>query len=193
LLDPDDILSKVTYALTNPVKDHLVEHAEQWPGASSLQANLEGHEITAVRPRHFFKQGRGQPESLTLKCERPSAFKAISEDEWRELLTERIRAVEEAAAAERRTRGFRVLGRREVLRQNPTDRPSSDEPRRVLNPTVAGMNKWRRAEAIQRNKTFLAAYRAARDLWQSGFDTVFPAGTYWLRLFAGVPVWADAS
>jgi len=34
----------------------------------------------------------------------------------------------------------------------------------------------------------LAAYRVARDLWRVGAAVIFPAGTYWLRKFAGVSV-----
>jgi hypothetical protein len=57
-----------------------------------------------------------------------------------------------------------------------------------LSPRVASVNRWARIEALQRSKAFLAAYRAARDLWKAGIAALFPAGTYWLRRFAGVPV-----
>jgi len=52
-------------------------------------------------------------------------------------------------------------------------------PRRQLSPRVASKNKWRRIEALQRNKAWLAAYRAAFARLRAGFgDAVFPAGTY---------------
>jgi hypothetical protein len=188
LLDPEDVLSKMTYALTNPVKDHLVERAEQWPGASSRRANLDGRAIHAHRPWRFFRKDGVQPESVTLSCARPPGFEHLERDEWKALLEKRIRAVEVAAAEDRRDRGRRIFGRSQILRQRPTDRPQSREPRRQINPRVASLNKWARLEALQRNKTFMAAYRVARDLWQAGFDAVFPVGTYWLRRFAGVPI-----
>ena len=59
------------------------------------------------------------------------------------------------------------------------------------NPHVASANKWARIEALQRNKAFLAAYRTARDLWKAGVAAIFPAGTYWLRKFAGGTVEED--
>ncbi len=37
---PEDQLNKLIYTLTNPVKDHLVAKATDWPGASSLGAQL---------------------------------------------------------------------------------------------------------------------------------------------------------
>jgi len=191
LLGSDDILAKITYALTNPVKDHLIERAEQWPGASSLRANLDGRPLYVRRPAHFFRKEGGLPESVTLKCERPPGLEGLSDAEWRAQLRDRIAAVESGAAKEREGEDRRVLGRAQVLRQRPTDRPQSHESRRGMSPRVAGMNKWARIEAIQRNQVFQAAYRTARDLWQAGFDAVFPVGTYWLRRFAGVPVEAE--
>jgi putative transposase len=188
LMDPEDILSKTTYALGNPVKDHLVKRANQWPGATSVRANLDGKTLEAHRPRHFFRADGAQPESVTLTCVRPPGFENTCHVEWRAQLESRLRAVEVAAAKERRLRRMHLLGRDQVLRQRPTDHPSSAEPRRQLSPRVAAVNKWARIEALQRNKAFIAAYRAARTLWQAGLDAVFPNGTYWLRRFAGVPV-----
>ena len=188
LPQPDDVLAKMTYALTNPVKDHIVERADQWPGASSLRANLDDRTLAARRPPRFFRKDGALPEVVTLRCVRPPGFEQLAQHEWRALLVERIRGVEQTAAKERRAEGRRILGRADVLRQRPTDRPGSREPRRQLSPRVASANRWAREEALQRNKTFLASYRAARDLWQSGLDALFPVGTYWLRRFAGVPV-----
>jgi len=188
LPDPQDILAKMTYTLTNPVKDHIVERADQWPGATSLRANLDGRPLTARRPPRFFRKDGDLPEVVTLRCVRAPGFEHLGQSEWGTLLAERVRGVEQAAAKQRQTEGRRILGRAEVLRQRPAGRPVSHEPRRQLSPRVASTNKWARAEALQRNKLFIATYRAAHDLWQAGLDVVFPVGTYWLRRFAGVPI-----
>jgi REP element-mobilizing transposase RayT len=193
LADAEATLARITYALTNPVKDHLVERADQWPGASSLHANLDDMALHAHRPRNFFRKDGALPETIRLVCIRPPGFETLSHNDWRTLLSDRIRAVEVKAIGDRRQDNRHILGRAAVLRQRPTERPRSHEPRRQLSPRVASINKWARIEAIQRNKAFLAAYQAARDLWQSGFDAIFPVGTYWLRRFAGVPVAAATS
>jgi REP-associated tyrosine transposase len=191
LPDPDDVVAKMTYALTNPVKDHLIERAHHWPGASSLRMNLEGRAIRASRPPRFFRKEGSMPESVALACIRPPGFEHLEREAWQTLLADRIRAVERTAAAARGSRGFRILGRARVLRQRPTDRPASHEPRRQLSPRVASVNKWARIEALRRNKAFVAAYQHARTLWQAGLDVIFPIGTYWLRRFAGVPIALD--
>src|SRR3569623_1841477 len=48
LVGPDDILDKMTYALTNPVKDGLIDRAHHCHGASSLSAHLTAR--TIARP-----------------------------------------------------------------------------------------------------------------------------------------------
>lgn len=191
LVGPEDILAKITYALTNPVKDGLVDRADQWPGATSLWANLHERTISARRPSRFFRTDGDLPEFVTLELDRPPGFEHLSPQHWRAMLADQIRLTETAARNKRRDEGRPLLGRAEVLRQRPTDRPQSSEVRRQVSPRVASINKWARIETLQRNKTFLAAYRTARELWKAGTATLFPSGTYWLRRFAGVPVEAD--
>src|SRR3954465_4358510 len=50
LADPNDTIDKLVYALTNPVKDGLVEKAHHWPGVTSLAAILHGKSFIATRP-----------------------------------------------------------------------------------------------------------------------------------------------
>jgi putative transposase len=188
LADSEAIVSKITYALTNPVKDHLVERAAHWPGASSLCATLKGGSLHAQRPRRFFSPEGDLPEKISLKCLRPPGFEHMSPNEWRGMLSDRLRAIETDAKKRRRADKTQVVGREQVLQQKPNDRPDSHEPRRALSPRVAAANKWARVETLQRNKMFVAAYRVARDLWRAGKDAAFPAGTYWLHRFANVAI-----
>jgi putative transposase len=185
LAEPGDVLDKMTYALTNPVKDRLVERAHHWPGVTSLDATLRGRELTASRPKHFFREEGAMPETVSLSFCRPAGFKHLSAAAFAELVSARIRQAEESVLAERRRTGARVIGRRAILAQRCTDRPASREPRRNLNPRVAARNKWSRIEALLRNQAFGAAYAAARLAFISGLrDALFPSGTYWLRRFA---------
>jgi putative transposase len=184
LVDPDDVLNKLIYALTNPVKDGLVEKAHHWPGVTSFEALLHGKTLTARRPRHFFRNEGPMPETATLKIARPPGFEELSPREFVALVLERVGVVEESAAAERRRTGASVFGRRAVLAQKPTDRPGGREPRRELNPRIAASSKWSRIEALMRNRAFRDAYTAARAAFAAGVrEVVFPAGTYWLRRF----------
>ena len=124
------------------------------------------------------------PEVVTLELVIPPELG--DPDEFRRVLRERIAALEAEAAAERG--GRPVLGRRAILAQSWKDRPTSHEPRRTLSPRVAARDKWARIKALVHNRAFLVAYRAARAAWLLGERAIFPAGTYWLRRFAAVPV-----
>src|SRR5688572_18357718 len=53
LVGPDDILDKMVYAITNPVKDHRVERVSHWPGLDCLAAIDVNVPLVADRPRHF--------------------------------------------------------------------------------------------------------------------------------------------
>ncbi len=185
LVGPADVVAKMTYALTNPVKDGLVEKARHWPGVSSLGFLKHGSFLAASRPRHFFREDGAMPESVRLVFAKPRAFEHLSADEFAALILEQVRQAEEVAAIERRKKGTRVLGRKAVLNQRWNERPGSREPRRELNPRVAARSRWSRIEAILRNKAFRDAYLRARALFIKGArDVLFPAGTYWLRRFA---------
>ena len=184
LVDPADVMEKMIYVLTNPVKDGLVEKAHHWPGASSLDALMRGKRLVATRPRHFFRDDGPMPETVTLEIARPTGLKEVPDDEFKAMVATRIRAAEEAAASERARTGARVLGRRAVLGQKWSDRPASREPRRKLDPRVAGRSKWSRIEALLRNRVFREAYAVAREAFCAGDrNVIFPAGTYWLGRF----------
>jgi hypothetical protein len=186
LVGPDDILDKLIYAVTNPVKDQLVAKLTHWPGLDCPTAIEQNHPLVASKPRCFFRDQTHLPETESLTFVRPPGFEHLPHAAWITLLRDRIRAIEAYAAAERVRTGGHVLGRKGILRQHWDDSPRSQEPRRQLSPRVAARNKWARIEALARNKAFLDAYRAARAAFLCGVATCFPIGTYWLRRFAGV-------
>lgn len=186
VLDRQALMDTLVYIATNPVKDGLVERVRHWPGPKFVEALLTGKPLRAHRPKHFFRADGDMPETVELTLglpahiEDPAGFLAE--------LRERIHAVEEAHIRARMQTGRRVLGRRGVLRQSWRDSPTSHEPRRGLRPRVKARSKWARIAGTQRDKVFEAAHRDARGRWKAGLPAVFPAGTYWLRRFAGVAV-----
>lgn len=186
LPDQEAVLDKMVYALTNPVKDQLVEKASDWPGASSLAQNLTGTKLVVRRPRHFFR-GEGLPDQLELAFVRPPGCEHLSQQDFASLLRERIAVVEQAAAAERAEKGTRILGRKTVLGQRFGESPARAEQRGKLSPRVAGRNERARIEYLERLKEWLGAYKKAWLQLAAGVrDVLFPAGTWALRRHAGV-------
>ncbi len=190
LIDRADVLAKLVYTAINPVKDGLVERVHQWPGVSGLQALLKRRPIRVKRPPQFFAARGEMPAEVTLTLTVPPELERG--DELRDELAAMVTAAEEHYARVRRKAGTRVLGRRGVLAQDWRDRPRGRPARRRLRPRVAARSAWRRIEALQRNLAFIAAYTAARHRWLAKLPVEFPAGTYWLRRFANVPVAAVA-
>jgi putative transposase len=185
LLTPADVVDKAAYVLANPVDAGLVATGSAWPGLWSAPEWIGGAALEVRRPKHFFDPDGGMPEVVTLRLTPPPGFE--SAEEFREELGEALAAREQDARKRHRARGG-FLGVARVLAQKPTARPGSKEPRRNLNPRVAGRDKWKRIEALGRLVEFVRAYR---DAWAArcagAVDVVFPYGTYLLRVLHGVP------
>ena len=187
LVDREDVIGKMVYVFTNPVDARLVPRHEEWPGASSLLANIDGNPEIVHRPVGFFRETGPVPETASLQMVSPPAFDG-ARAECLASVEARILEREREMQLKAKQQGWRFLGVRRVLAQSPFSRPSTFEPRRGLNPRVASRDKWQRIEALQRLKGFLDTYRAALKRFVDGDrTTVFPFGTYGMRVRFGVP------
>lgn len=184
LVDRADVIDKIVYAATNPVKDALVSRAHHWPGVNAVAGLLYDHVLSARRPAHFFRNNGKMPLQVELRLTVPPELGA-REDFIREL-SARIAAAELQFEQVRLAEGRALLGRRGVREQSWRGRPQTEEPRRRLRPRVAATNKWRRREALGQDRTFVRDYAEARACWKAGEPAVFPIGTYWLCRYAGV-------
>ncbi len=183
LVEAADRFDKLIYALTNPVKDHIVERASDWPGASSFVQHMAGRAKVIRRPRRFFRNEGSMPEEITLRAERLEGFEHLSDAAWSKRIADAVHEVEAAARAERAETGMRILGRKAVLRAAPTDSPATVEPRRNLRPHVACLSETVRRAALGALRAFRHAYHAARQAWLAGdHAVVFPFGTYGFKL-----------
>lgn len=186
VVSPEDLLEKLVYIATNPVKDNLVERVHHWPGPKFVQALLSGTPLEAKRPRFFFAKNGTMPAELQLTLKLPDHFEG--KDELLAALRRRIVEVEEQHKLDRLRKGTCVLGRRRILRQWWSDAPEGHAPRRGLNPRVAIRDKWLRIKHLQQNAEWQADYRVAFEALRAGDPYAFPYGTYWLRRFANVVV-----
>jgi REP element-mobilizing transposase RayT len=182
----DDLVEKLVYIATNPIKAGLVERVCDWPGASGYRALIEGRVLRAQRPKHFFSEHGSMPEEVSMQLRIPPELG--DHDAIVAAVKMRVAQVEAEEARKRAESGKKVLGRYAVLRQSWRDSPTSREPRRTLRPTIAARSLWAFLERVQRDREFVAAHRVARRALQAREPAVFPAGTYWLRRFVGVVV-----
>jgi putative transposase len=187
LAEPNDVLDKMAYAFANPAAADLVDTVEDWPGVTTFQATLSGGQLTATRPKHFFRSDGDMPEVVTLQIHRPHGFEQLSAEKWANLVKERVLNKEAVERERRRAKGIAILGRQRVLQQDPFDEPNSHARRFQMSPRVAAKNKWARVEALLRNRGFLERYRDAFLRHIAGVaNVVFPFGTFWMRKFGKV-------
>ena len=185
LLDREAVIARLVYVASNPVKDKLVERADQWPGVTGYKNLLSQRPLRAHRPNHYFRKTGRMPKSVTLALTIPEGLGSY--DEVVAEVRAGVEAVERAVREDRQRTGARILGRANVLRQSWRDSPSSIEPRRNLRPRFAG-GVENRIAALLSYRAFLIAYRHAREELLARRPAMFPPGTYWLARTAGVPV-----
>jgi REP element-mobilizing transposase RayT len=184
LVCPEDAMAKLVYTLANPVKDQLVEKVHHWPGAISYHACLHGKPITATKPNRFFRAGGRLKKEVQLVCVPLPGFDCDLEA-YRRRLAQELDAVELAAAELREWNGSRVIGRKEILSQSHTDRPTSIRKKTGINPQIAALDPKHRMLALKEFRQFRCAYQTARRLWLSDKAHLFPFGTWWVARFAG--------
>ena len=180
----EDVIRKIVYTATNPVKAGLVSKAELWPGFTGIKAFLSGEPIVTTRPKHFFREFGPMPETVILELKIPPQLG--DPDEFRAEVKRRI-AEEEKAIAKKRA-GRRFMGAAAVKNQPWDLIPEQRAMRLGLRPRFAAKCLWRRLEILQRDADWLCAYREAYAAWRAGEPAVFPVGTYWLARFANVAV-----
>ncbi|HVY30471.1 MAG TPA: transposase [Polyangiaceae bacterium] len=184
LVSDQDILEKMAYVIANPTAAGLVRAPSQWPGVISHSV---AQRMVVHRPDIFFSREGDMPRTLALEVSRPPIYPQLSDAELgRHLALAVARRVEDARAA-MRAAGRDFLGAKAVVRQPFDGVPQSAEPRRNPSPRIAARHTPERIHAIERMLDFVRRYREAWHAWRSGIrDTIFPAGTYALRLHARV-------
>jgi putative transposase len=191
LLSPEDVVDKTAYVLANPVAAGLVPRGRDWPGLWSAPEQVGCGPVAVDRPAFFFRATGTMPATATLELCSPPGFE--SDADFRHRITAALASREHQANADLAVAGRHFLGEIRVMAQSPWDHARSEEPRRNLNPRIAGRDKWKRIEALSCLVEFRRAYRAAWKTLRSGVkDVIFPAGTYWLRVAHGVRCAAPA-
>lgn len=183
LTSEQDVLDKMAYTLANPTAAGLVKSPEDWPGVISGRF---GEEYAAEMPDKFFDDDGDLPDSSELTVVRPQIFTSLSDADLYARLCEEVATKVRVARQDIARSGQSFLGREHVLRQSVNATPQSEPARRSLSPRVSGKSSERTA-AIRRLCEFIRRYRIAWDEWRQGNrERKFPAGTYALRVRAGV-------
>ena len=184
------VIEKLAYVMANPVAAGLVRHAHEWPGVTTHVEELGRAQWTASRPNVYFDADNpAWPASATVELTMPEL--EMADDDVRELVHAELKALELAAVANVKSKGWSVLGRKRLATLSPFERATSWEELRSRNPTFAVGRGQREAffEAVVVLRAFRSAHRAALELWRTGLrEVLFPVGSWHMRYGHGAAV-----
>ena len=184
LVSDQDVLDKIAYTIANPTAAGLVRSPLEWPGVTCRRF---GERHTIEMPDTFFDDEGDLPDEVVLEFVRPGILAGLSETELNVALQDAVAARVRRARKDLELRGLRFLGRNAVLQQPSSEVPKRPAARRNPNPRIASKSTSARVSAIRRMLAFVKEYREAWLSWRAGNRAVvFPAGTYALRIYAGV-------
>jgi len=131
----------------------------------------------------FFRENGTMPAVLKFEVSPLPLRGGLNRREILETLGKRVADAEGRLREEARRGNKKYLGKRRASSQKPTDTPRSKSGRRELSPRIAGRDKWRRIEVLERLKSFYDEYKVALAKWIGGKRrTLFPAGVYKMRV-----------
>jgi putative transposase len=178
-----EVLDKMVYTLGNPVNAGLVRKASEWPGLCSASRAYRSLR-SVVRPREFFRAQGPVDVRCQLQVTAPAHFESMGNQAFQTLLEESLAEYERQCRLER---SGAFLGVKRILAQSPfavPPRPQKHFGRHVL---LAGKSREVLRAGIERLKAFVQSYREAFLQFKAGNrTTLFPPGTYWMRLHASV-------
>jgi hypothetical protein len=186
-VDDASLEQQLLYAVTNPVKDCLVDRVAHWKGVSSYRQLATGEvdrytyiDWTAWH-RAGGKRSQKPPEAFTKTVELEltplPSWAGLPAHRRQTLFRRRVRELEQDYREQREREGRRVMGKRKLEKVDPRSRPKTRKPR-TPQPlchasTVAGRREF---EAGWR--AYLEHYYYASSLYLAGVhDVKFPLGS----------------
>jgi REP element-mobilizing transposase RayT len=179
----EDVIDKIAYVAANPVDAGLVASPEEWPGVMLLPSDGGTMSQQVQRPTTYFGDESTCPEEVDLAIV-PPKIEALGER-----LAHAITGRVDAARAKMAAIGWAFLGAKKVMSKSFIDRAKSFEIKRAMVPRVAAKSMFLRRKMLKVHKEFRRGYHSALKLWREGLRAVvFPAGTWWMRVFHGATV-----
>jgi len=194
--EPSAQIERLSYILSQSVKEHLVARVKDWPGIHFGRYLLEGRSLIAgkwvdrTRKYRLEMQRKGKEKEedrevhpdeyttiLTVELKPLPCLEHLGWGGYIRFVTELIRDAEEEARRDRERRGVEVVGKEEICRRDPQMRPNRVKESPA--PPVHAASKKAREEWREAFAMFLLAYREAAKLLRKGVrDVVFPEGCF---------------
>ena len=186
-IDDQGVEQQFFYALTNPVKDGLVDRVAHWKGFSSYSALALGQPETYRYVDYTAWHRAGGKRStkpleqfvktIQLKYTPLPGWENLTPEKRQAKIRRECRALETHFRQEREREGRRAMGPEKLAKVNHRDRPKT-APKRTPKP-VCHSGSAEKAKAYKKAlKTFLNAYAVASAYFRSGvLEMQFPPGS----------------
>lgn len=184
-LDAPSMAQQFFYAMTNPVKDGLVDKISQWKGFSSYPQLAHGKDevFTWFDRTQWHREQKKKPLQAYMRSGRipytplPSIahLKPAQQESY---IRREVRAIEQACRAQRERNNQKVMTVQKLEKVDPRQRPKTRQPR-----TKKPLCHSSCPEAAKAYKVllfyFLEAYGKASAEYRRGkHNAVFPTGSY---------------
>jgi hypothetical protein len=185
-VDEPSLEQQFFYALTNPVKDGLVDHISEWGGFSSYNVLAHGTEerFTYI-DRTAWNRASGKRKQLPLQQFTKTAhieytplpqYENMKPHARQAHIRREVRKLEAQFQKEREAAGRKSMGAAALRKLDPRSRPAHPKARTPM-PLCHAASKENADAYRECLKAYLVAYRAASAAYRSGaYDTEFPAG-----------------
>jgi len=184
VLDVEAMVDRMGYILANPTSAHLVLVPEQWPGLTSMGV-IVGQPpecFTYFDATAWYRAGRPKDKgpfhhTVELTVMRLPELAHLDDEAYRQRVLDAVSVYTDAAAAEQRRRGIRVMGLVKLRRVNPSSRPH--QPKRSNRPLCHTTMRSLWVTFKQMTRSFEGRYRKAAAQYRQGVvDVVFPPGSF---------------
>ncbi len=197
--EPEALIGRLRYVLSNTVKENLVAHVSEWEGLHCAEALIDGkpmpgmwydraieYETTRQAERKAARNGKPIEQVSRGDFMTPYELKLAPLPCWSKLPTAAVRKkiaemvveIETEAASRREELGVEPLGMEKIRNQDPLQRPicSKHSPKPACHAASRNMRKRFR----QAYGAFVAMYQEASLLVRIGKVTaaVFPKGSF---------------
>ena len=185
-IDDLSLEQQLFYAVTNPVKDGLVDRVAHWKGFSSYKQLATGRveRFSYINWTAWHRAGgRKSPEAFAewveVKLSALPSWEGMVEHKRQALFRRRVRKLEQHYRTEREREGRRHMGPKRLAKVDPRDRPKRPAEKKGRQPlchasTTKGANEYRKLY-----RTFLDRYYYASGQWMKGVvNASFPSGSF---------------
>jgi hypothetical protein len=188
VVDDMSLEQQLFYAVTNVVKDGLVDRVSHWKGFSSYKQLATGDvenfyyiDWTAWH-KAGGKKSKKKPEAfmktVSVKLSPLPAWEHMPEHKRQAHFRREVRKLEQHFREQRACEGKTAMGKRKLEKIDPRDKPKT-RPIRTRKPLCHAATKAAADDYRDALRAFLDQYWYASGMWQRGIrDVEFPRGSF---------------